>query len=131
MIAARQYRILWRRCQGLRGSSVSAWARFYGLTRSSEGQGHSNVSSEHDEAAGLAGPAPPILRRAVQWLQHSALRQEVEAALQALASSSEAPVQYSWLPVPDRDTSVALLRPERGPSFCLIITEVSRILQAS
>ena len=89
------------------------------------------VSSAYDSAACLAGPAPLILKQAIQWLQHSALRQEVEATLQALASSSEAPVQFSWLPVPDRDTSVALLRPERGSCFSLIITEVSSIVLGS
>ena len=46
-------------------------------------------------------------------------------ALQVLASSAEAPVQYSWLPVPDQTTSVAHLRPQRGLPFSLIITEVS------
>ena len=58
------------------------------------------------------------------WLQHSILRKEVERSLQS-ACSATAALQVSWLPVPEQTTSVAVLRRGNGPSFTLIIKEVS------
>ena len=82
---------------------------------------------DREKVLQFTGHGRSMLKQATSWLQHSALRREVEVVLQALASSSTAAVQFSWLPVSDKGTSVALLRPARGPSFTLIITEVSTV----